>query len=382
MRLEDMQLQWENMRRGIDNQADLLTLAPNELYGNLVDVLDGPAPSRLYLVGCGDSHYCGIAARLAVEAYTGVPTEPLQALEFSRYAIRTAPEDALVVAVSNSGEVARTVECLSFARQKGLRTLGITYKPTSRLAQAADRILQYDYRDVGFGPGTMSYLASLLAIMVVGIRVGQLAGRLDESRVREELDRVMNLASALRNTIETSETTAAQLGETIRDGGDLFFVGGGPNYGTALFAMAKMIESAQLNCVAQELEEWAHEQYFCCRPGTYTVVFAPRGASIDRAREQLQAICDVGGTAVAICDEGDDETAGLADVVLRVSGTTEEMLSPILYCAPVELLAYHFAMKEQKVMLGFDDENRKEVNFRQIFESSIPGSIPPLNTRA
>lgn len=373
-----MQLQWENMRNGIDNQADLLTLAPKELYSNVANVLDGSAPTRIYLVGCGDSHYCGLAARLAIEEYTGIPVEPLQALEFSRYAVRTAPKDSLVVAVSNSGEVARTVECLKFARQKGLRTLGITYKPDSRLAQAADQIVQYDYRDVGFGPGTMSYLASLLALYTIGIRVGFLAGRLDESGVQAELDRIVSLAPALRSTIKAVEAPTFQIGSTLGSEDELFFVGGGPNYGTAHFAMAKMIESAQLNCVAQELEEWAHEQYFCCNPGTYTVVFAPNGASVDRAREQLQAIRDVGGTAIAVCNEDDTETAALADTVLPVSGGPDEMLSPILYCAPAELLAYHFAVKEQKVMLGFNDQNRKEVNFRQIFESSIPENIPPL----
>jgi glucosamine--fructose-6-phosphate aminotransferase (isomerizing) len=123
MRHEDLRLEWENMWRGIQGQADLLTSAPRAIYEHACRALPESAPTRLYYVGCGDSHFCGIAARLATELWSGVPTEPPESLEFSRYAVRTAPPGSLVVAVSNSGEVARTVECLRYARQAGLTTI-------------------------------------------------------------------------------------------------------------------------------------------------------------------------------------------------------------------------------------------------------------------
>lgn len=375
MDMNEMALNWEHMRSGIEGQASLLAVAPDALYSEVAEILTGPPPSRLYFVGCGDSYYCGLAARYAVERWAGVSAEALESLEFSRYALHGAPDDALVVAVSNSGEVARTVECLRFADERGLPTLGVTYNPTSRLAASTNRVLRYDYRDVGFGPGTMSYVASVLSLLVTGLRVAELRGRLDGAGVDAELRRIADIATVVEHTIAACEKPAAALGARLRDDDDVFFLGGGPNYGTALFAMAKMIESSRHNSVGQELEEWAHEQYFCCREGTYTVVLAPPGAALDRAREQLQAVRDVGGTAVAVCAGDDDETAALADVVLPVVGEVDELLSPLAYCVPVELLAYHFAVAGGKVMLGFDDAHRKEVNFRQIFRSRIPDSV-------
>jgi glutamine---fructose-6-phosphate transaminase (isomerizing) len=382
MDMNEMELKWENMRRGIDGQADLLRTAPTTLRNELVGLLDGVTPSRIYLVGAGDSHYCGLAARYAIEAWTGVGVEPLEALEFSRYAIRTAPADALVVAVSNSGEVARTVECLDFAEQQGLRTLGITYNPDGRLASVAGEILKYDYRDVGFGPGTMSYVASILSLLAVGLRISESTAGRDSAYVDRELRAIADLGDVMAATVDACEKPAIEVAEQLDDDTDVFFLGGGPNYGTALFAMAKMIESSRHNSIGQELEEWAHEQYFCTRPGTVTVVFAPPGASLDRAREQLQAVRDVGGTAVAVCAADDDETAALADITMPVVGEVDELLSPLVYCAAGELIAYHFAVRGGKTMLGFDDENRKEVNFRQIFRSSIPDSLPSLGGRA
>src|SRR5207302_1708920 len=131
--------------------------------------------------------------------------------------------------------------------------------------------------------------------------------------------------------------------------------------------------------VGQELEEWAHEQYFCTGPGTHTLIVAPPGASVDRAREQLRAVRDVEGRAVAICSEGDLETAAQADVVLPLVGVDDELLSPIVTAIPLELLALAFAKHLGRTMLGFDDKRRQEVNFRQIFDSSIPTSAEPTS---
>jgi glucosamine--fructose-6-phosphate aminotransferase (isomerizing) len=372
---ENSELKWKSMRDGIDGQVELLATAVHDLYALSSKALDGPPPSRIYFVGCGDSYYCGVAVRYASELLTGIPTESLESLEFSRYAVRTAPEGSLVVAVSNSGEVARSVEALKFARQAGLKTLAITYNSDSRLASHGDALVTYDYRDVGFGPGTMSYLASILSLLSVVIRVAELAGRLDTKGVEVELARITNLSGVLKNTISASEGPARELAATLTDDTPVFVLGAGPNYGTAMFTMAKMIESARHNTVSQQLEEWAHEQYFCCKPGTVTIVLAPPGASLDRAREQLQAIRDMKGTAVVVCSDADSTTAALADYVLPVVGVVDEDLSPLVYLAAGELIAHAFASENDKVMLGFDDEFRKQVNFRQIFGSNIPESI-------
>lgn len=372
MRMNTTELAWESMRSGINGQVELLSSAPADLYGHAVSSVGSAVPSKIYFVGCGDSYFCGVAARLAVELWTGVPVEALEALEFSRYAVRSAPAGSLVVGVSNSGEVARTVEALKFASRAGLRTLGVTYKADSRLAANAAATLAYDYRDVGFGPGTMSYLASLLSLLAVGIRVAENADRLDKAGVEAQLTRISKLSPSLKATIDATDAPAREVAERFTDTTPIFVLGAGPNYGTALFAMAKMIESARHNTVAQQLEEWAHEQYFCCEPGTVTIVIAAQGAALGRAREQLRAVRDMGGTAVAVCAAADQETKALADVVLPVAGDVPEELSPLIYLAAPELFAMYFAMANGKVMLGFDDELRKEVNFRQIFDSVIP----------
>jgi glucosamine--fructose-6-phosphate aminotransferase (isomerizing) len=327
----------------------------------------------VYLVGCGDSHYCGLATRFAFERWTGIPTEALESLEFSRYAIESAPADALVIAVSNSGRVARTVECALFARQRGIASLGLTYAADSRLAQTASMVLPWTYEDVGFGPGTLSYLASLVALYSVALRLGVESERLTSHQALEHLQAISATGEAVERTIAACRPAAEGLARAIEPTHALSVIGAGPNYGTALFGMAKFIEAAAFNAIGQELEEWAHEQYFCTGPGTHTLVIAAPGASLDRSREQLRAVRDVGGRAIAICDLSDTQTTSLADGVLPVAPVPDELLSPIVNAIPVELAALAFAQRLGRTMLGFDDTNRQEVNFRQIFDSAIPG---------
>lgn len=372
MRMDKLELKWDHMLAGITAQVEFLRSgAARSLYTAAAD-LPLPIPSRIYLVGCGDSHYCGLATRFAFECWSGIPTEALESLEFSRYAVEYAPTDALVVAVSNSGRVARTVECAAFARERGVASVALTYAAESRLARTASMTLPWRYEDVGFGPGTLSYLASLVSLYALALRFGRLRGQLSDPEVEAQLDALGRAGSALETTIHSNEGAAVEAARAIDPNAPLAIIGGGPNYGSALFGMAKFIEAAGFNAIGQEIEEWAHEQYFCTGPGTHTFVIAARGASLDRAREQLRAVRDVGGRAVALCDPRDTETAALADVVLPMVDLGDELLSPLVAAIPLELVALTFAKQLGRTMMGFNDEQRREVNFRQIFDSAIP----------
>lgn len=367
----DVELKWENMMAGIRAQPAWLRTGPAALYEGAA-ALTGDPPARVYLVGCGDSHYCGLGARLAFERWCGIPTEALESLEFSRYVAESAPAGSLVVCVSNSGRVARTVEAAMVGRERGMRVVGLTFDAASRLASVADPVLTFGYEDVGFGPGTLSYVTSLAGLYAVAVRLAVLSGRMTDADAPGALGRIAAQAGAVEAAIAACDDVAAQLGASLDASARIHIIGGGPSQGTALFGMAKLIEAAALPAVGQELEEWAHEQYFCTGPGTLTVVVAPPGRSLDRAREQLAAVRDVDGRSAVICHAGDAETRALADVAFPIEDVPEE-LSPFAYCVPLELLAYHFATSKGAVMLGFDDARRMEVNFRQIFGSHIAG---------
>lgn len=347
-----IELRWEAMLRGIHLQSDWLRTGPGELLEEARRLLHEPPP-RIYLTGCGDSHFAGVGARLAFERWSGIPAQAVEALELSRYELELAPAGSWVVCVSNSGRVVRTVEAAEEARRRGLKTIAVTYAPDSRLAQAAEATLAFRYDDPGFGPGTISYVASLGALYALAARAAELAGRPVEPDFQ---------ADAAATTVELSAPVAERLAASLPDDATVDILGGGPSLATALFGRAKFIEAAHSPGGAHELEEWAHEEFFCTRPGVTTVVVAPPGASLDRAVEQLDAARKVGARTVAVAEEDVP-----ADVVLPVAPGTPEELTPLTYCIPLELLAYHYASTRGLTMLGFDDEDRRALNYHQIF---------------
>jgi glucosamine--fructose-6-phosphate aminotransferase (isomerizing) len=372
MDMKNMDLKWQNMLAGIEAQVPFIRQSPHTIYKQVAAKLAlKQAPARIFLVGCGDSWYCGLATRLAFEAWAGVPTEALQALEFSRYYAAHAPADSLVVAISNSGRVARTVEAVGRARRLGMKTVAGTSALDSRIAQEAELVIDLGYAERRFAPGTSSYMASLLLQYCIALHVAEAGGRLSAGQVQAKLDEIAAEADGMQQTIEAGKPILEQLGERAQLTDKLIFIGAGPNYGTAFFSMAKVFEAARVHAAGQELEEWAHEQYFVTGPDTFTFVISPPGASVGRAREQLWAVNEMQSVSVAICDAHDAETARLAKVVVPVHGGPDEALSPLSYCIPGELFAFYYAASKHLTMLGFDNPHVKEVNFQQIFNSAI-----------
>jgi glucosamine--fructose-6-phosphate aminotransferase (isomerizing) len=382
MNFEDMDLKWQNMLAGIEAQVPFVRQAPQLVFEQVRERLAlERAPSKVYLVGCGDSWYCGLATRLAFQTWAGVPTEAMQALEFSRYEARFAPRDALVVAISNSGRVARTIEAVRQARALGLRTLAGTSALDSPIAQAAEAVIDLGYAERRFAPGTSSYVASLLVEYCVALHLAEVSGALSAAAVKERLAAISAEAEGMQRTLDANQPVMEALGQRAQLTDKLIFIGGGPNYGTAFFSMAKVFEAARVHAAGQELEEWAHEQYFVTGPDTFTFVIAPPGAAVDRAREQLWAANQMGSVTVAVCDQADAETAALGQVHAPVFGGGDEALSPLAYCIPAELFALHYALSKNLTMLGFDNPRVKEVNFQQIFNSQIVVT-PPLEATA
>ena len=372
MDYSNIDLKWQNMLAGIEAQVPFVSQAPHTVYEQVRERLAlKQAPERVYLVGCGDSWYCGMATRLAFEAWAGVPTEALQALEFSRYYGAYGPRNSLVVAISNSGRVSRTIEAVMVAHSRGMRTVAGTSALDSEIARQADLSIDLGYAERRFAPGTSSYVASVMLQYCIALHLAEVGGRLSADEVKAKLDAIAAESAGMQQTIDANRERLEELGQRALLTDKIIFIGGGPNYGTAFFSRAKIFEAARAYATGQELEEWAHEQYFVTGPDTYTFVIAPPGAAVGRAREQLWAANEMGSTTVAMCDADDAETAALAKVHLPMYGGRDEALSPLSYCIPGELFAFFYAVSKNLKMMGFDNPHVKEVNFQQIFASHL-----------
>jgi glucosamine--fructose-6-phosphate aminotransferase (isomerizing) len=364
----------ENSRARTEEQINLFRQTPRLLYKEIREKVNF-VPSKIYLAGCGDSYYCGLATRMAFEEWTHIPTEALQALEFSRYGLQFAPEGAVAVTVSVSGKVSRTTECARYARSRGLHTIALTSNLEGPLANEAEIVIRLQYRNVGSGSGigeTLNYTATLLAEYCLAIRFGECSGKLSSNDVEQLLARLEGVADSIRKTMDICRPVLEKFAPSIDENAKIIIAGGGPNYGTAMYGAAKIVEASHKNPVGQELEEWCHIQYYTTGPGSYSFILAPYGRSIDRAREVLKTIRAVQGTAIAVCSQDDTETISYGNVAVPVFCTEDEILSPILYSIPLQLFVYYFTQSHEPIMLWEDDIIREKVNRQTIFSSNVP----------
>ncbi|MCI0396748.1 MAG: SIS domain-containing protein [Chloroflexi bacterium] len=330
------------------------------LVASLADVLARLPSSlcedtrRVFLAGCGDSHHAALAAELAFEQLAGLPCEPMTALQFSRYAVGylpgSNPRPNLVVGISASGQVSRTIEALELARRAGATTVAVTADPQSPLALAAEYVAPATLPPLPAAlaslviPGVRSTIASQLALYLLAIRLGTERGHLATVTAGQLRQELAGTASLMAETIAASDPAAAHLAQAWLDAGHFVTCGAGPNYGTALYSAAKLVEASGDPAIGQDLEEWAHLQYFGREVATPTFLISAGGWDTDRALEIATAAKRI-GRRVAVIAPANSPLAQTPDkdALLPTAGPLRECFSPLVTALPAVLFAAHRA---------------------------------------
>lgn len=309
---------------------------------------------RVFTTGCGDSYFAPLNAELAFEQLAGLPCEPMTAMQFARYAVGYLPETGrgsnLVLAVSVSGAVSRTVEAMALARRAGATAVALTGSPDGPLGQAAEVVLEtavppFPAELQGqIVPGTRSYVASQLALYLTAIQLGEQRSHLTKAAANKLRRELGHTAELMAHTIAQSDKVTRQAAETWHDADQFVFCGAGPNYGTALFSAAKVLEASGDTAVAQDTEEWAHLQYFGRQVPTPTIFIGAGGRDESRALELITAAKAIGRRVAVVAPQGSKLTAHPdVDFLWETAVPTRECFSPLLTCLPGTLFAAYRA---------------------------------------
>jgi len=306
---------------------------------------------RIFITGCGDSHHATINTELAFEALTGLPVETQQALQFARYSAgfipQTGPYTNLVIGISVSGEVSRTLEALQMAKQAGATTLALSATPTSRVALAGDILFQVPnlpFPDpVGVHtPGVRSFIVNQLALMMIAIRIGEVRGHLTSAEAANYRKELLGVVEVVERTIAENDAAVLKLAQDWKDAGEFVFVGGGPNFGIALFSAAKLLEASGDPALGQDTEEWAHLQYFAKAVDTPTFFITAGDRDLSRVLEVVVAARQIGRRVAVICPKTATELIEKADAAFTFA-PVKEMFSPLVTQIVGELFAAYRA---------------------------------------
>ena len=304
---------------------------------------------RIYLVGCGDSHHAPVGAELAFHQLTGVPTQALSSLPFSRYVAgflpETGPQTNLVICVSVSGLVSRTIEAMDLARKAGAVAVALTGHPSGPLGIAAESVLETavpplpDELAGMVVPGVRSYLASQIALLMAALRIGEVNGRLTTAAADAERRAVAELADIIEETIQACEPVVNDLVDSWRAATLYEFVGAGPLYGVAMFSAAKLLEASGDNALAQETEEWSHLQYFAADADIPLILLSADQFDADRMAEVARAAKSIGRPIALVSSEDASEIRQYVDALLPIPRRIPERYASIVYSIPGNLFA-------------------------------------------
>lgn len=313
---------------------------------------------EILLTGCGDSFAAALATRHAFEQLVGVPTRAVEAIELARFydagRLGAAPLNPLVIAVSNSGGVARVGEAVQRAAKYGAATLGVTGNPQSLLGKSARKVLQLAIPSLPEAPGVGSYMVSVLALLLLAIRFGEVRGRYTMDTAMAYRGELAKQADALEAALPEMDRQVLALAEEWQHLNAYEFSGAGMDYAAAFYGQAKIFEAVGKPAMLVNNEEWAHLNFFLRdNAGTGSVVVCHAGSpATSRVKEQVAYLQQMGRPYVLV---GGDDTAARAHTV-PLPKTEYWFAAALLQPAPLALLAgYLSAMAGEEYGRGAKD---------------------------
>jgi glucosamine--fructose-6-phosphate aminotransferase (isomerizing) len=297
---------------------------------------------RVVFIACGTSYHAAIVGRFMVERLAGLPAEVDLGSEF-RYRDAVLGPQTLVVALSQSGETADTLGAVKAARDRGAPIVGITNVVGSALAREATGVL-YTHAGPEIGvASSKTFTATLAACYLLALWLGRRRGALLAEDGRKHIQGLLELPRLMERALE-KEPEIAELAKELAAYKNFLFLGRGIHYPIALEGALKLKELSYLHAEGYPAGEMKHGPIALIDDTMPVVALTPRDSSYDRMMGTVEEVRARDGRIIALAHEGDREIGARASRVLTVPAAAE-LLSPILMAIPLQLLAYHVAVR-------------------------------------
>ncbi len=297
---------------------------------------------RVLILSCGTAHYAGMYGRLLIERWADIPCETDLGSEF-RYRQPRLPERTLAIAVSQSGETADTLASVRLAREMGCKVVSICNVPGSTLLRESDAaLLTQAGPEIGVA-STKAFTAQLMAFALLAIRLGRLRGALDEKRERELTAELARIPDYIHRVLDRQDDIRA-ISQKYYECFNALYLGRRFNYPIALEGALKNKEISYQHAEGYAAGEMKHGPIALINELLPVVCLCtPTADEVrDKMVSNLKEVEARKGRIVAVVAEGDESLRGLAQDVIPVPETIEE-LSPLVNVVALQLFAYHNA---------------------------------------
>ncbi|GAA1540644.1 glutamine--fructose-6-phosphate transaminase (isomerizing) [Nocardioides humi] len=320
-------------------QLDEMRLADEELR----DV------DKIIIIACGTSFYAGMVAKYAIEHWTRTPVEVELASEF-RYRDPIIDATTLIVAISQSGETADTLQAIRHARSQRAKVLAICNTNGSSIPRESDAVI-YTHAGPEIGvASTKGFLTQLVACYLLALYIAQVKG----TRFGDEIDEIMRHLEAMPDHIETVLAGADAVYALAADHAgtrSVLFLGRHAGYPVALEGALKLKELAYLHAEGFAAGELKHGPIALVEDGLPVLCVVPPRGRDHLHGKMLSGIQEVrarGARTICLAEEGDASIEPYADALVRLP-QVPVLLQPLVAIVPLQLFACELA-----TVLGHD----------------------------
>jgi glucosamine--fructose-6-phosphate aminotransferase (isomerizing) len=304
----------------------------------------------LKIIACGTSWHAALAGKFMIEKLARIPVEVDYGSEF-RYRDPIISSDMLTVVISQSGETADTLAAQREAKQHGSKTLAICNVVGSMITrEAAGTLMTHAGPEIGVA-STKAFTSQLTALFILAMYLGQVRETLSPEQSNCLVQELVKLPGKLE-TVLSHESIYDDLVKKLFRATDFLFLGRGIHFPIALEGALKLKEISYIHAEGYPAGEMKHGPNALIDENLPVVVIATRDPASDDSRvryektlSNIQEVKARNGIVIAVvCDQDAEEVGKIADYTIAIPATSE-LLLPILEIVPLQLLAYHIAVR-------------------------------------
>jgi glucosamine--fructose-6-phosphate aminotransferase (isomerizing) len=301
---------------------------------------------KVTIIACGTSWHSGLVGKYLIEALAQVPVEVDYGSEY-RYRNPIVGKNTLAIVITQSGETADTLAALREAKRKGAASVAICNVVGSMATREADgTVYTHAGPEIGVA-STKAFTSQLVALQLLALYMAQVRKTLDSTAIRRHIEELLQIPNIIERAVKAS-APMEKVAERFYNRTDFLFLGRGINYPIALEGALKLKEISYIHAEGYPAGEMKHGPIALIDERMPVVAIAPNDHVFEKMVGNVQEAKARGGSVIAITTEGDSRMAAVVDpqkdVMISMPATTE-MLTPIVMTIPLQLLAYHIAVR-------------------------------------
>lgn len=296
---------------------------------------------KIFIIACGSAYHAGVTGKYVIEELSRIPVEVDLASEF-RYRNPILEDNTLAIIISQSGETADTLAAMREAKRHGVRTLAVVNVVGSSIAREADDVL-YTWAGPEIAVATTKgYTSQLSALYLLALHFAKIREKVSDTEYHEMIQELKTLPEKIESMLENKEKIQYLANKYIGLK-DVFFLGRGIDYASALEASLKLKEISYVHSEAYAAGELKHGTISLIEKGTLVVALVTQELLYGKIVSNIVEVRTRGAFVLAVTNEDNKDIEKNADYVFYIP-KTNRMFTGLMTTIPLQLFAYYVAV--------------------------------------